>query len=136
MNPYQSIAFVMVLIVSLSGAKAEECLLSGKWKSSEKKTLENMARANLTEKQKMLLSDNFFGKLIVIISCKDFTTYYDGEAEVTKLISIKEEGNIITTEYYSEIDGGIIKRKAVLSGNCYSVELGELGFSEVFCKIE
>ena len=74
--------------------------------------------------------------MIVVNTCEDFTTYYDGEKEVTKFISLKEKGNVVITEYYNELYQSVIKRKLTLSGNCYSVELEELGFSEVFCRVD
>jgi len=126
----------IVFLVSISTLEAKECLLNGKWKSNEKKTLKSMSKAKLTKKQRNYLSNNFFGKLVVVNTCKDSTSYFDGEAEVMKLISLKENGNIVTTEYYSELHQMVIKSKVVLEGECYSLPLEAMGFNEIFCRVK
>jgi len=132
------VSIVIGIFLFSSAAEAKECLLSGKWKSNEEKTLKNMSKAKLTKKQRKYLSNNFFGRLVVINTCKKSKSYFEGdsETETIKYISVKENGNIITTEYYSELFGETMQSVAVLDGNCYSLGLESMGFSEVFCRVK
>lgn len=115
---------------------ADNCPIAGTWKSNEEKTLENMKKVELTEKQISLLSNNFFGELIVEIDCEGFTSFYEGQQESIKFKKLEVNGNVYTSTYYDELFGEEVTRSITLEGDCYSLLLEGLGFSEVFCRTE
>ena len=112
--------------------------IAGVWKSNEEKILENIKKANLSEKQKKFLSNGFFGKLITEVSCQEFTSIYEDERTTIPYESVEINGNKISVSYFEELLGKVIviSRTLTLDGNCISLPLEELGFSEVFCRIE
>ena len=113
---------------------AEECLLSGKWKSNKEKTIESIAKSiAINEEQKEFYIKNTIGNTIVENTCNDFTMHINDKTFKVKLLSLKEEGNTAIAEYYSNADKRIVKRKSLLLGECYYVENG-YGFNEYYCK--
>ena len=136
MNKLKLIALVTLFSFVSSVAYSKECLISGKWKSHQEKTLANMANVKMTKKQRKVLSNNFFGKLVYINTCNESTSYFEGEKETTKFISMKEKGNIVITEYFSSFYNKVIKEKAIFEGECYSTLIQSLGFREVFCRVK
>jgi len=133
-----SLVLVGTLLLALNAphANAENCRIAGVWKSNEELTLKNMEKAQLTEKQRKLFSNNFFGKLVLNYTCKGFTSTFEGKIDTYEFLSMSESGDTVTTEYYDPFYKQNMKRTAVISGNCYSIALEHLGFDEVFCRIK
>ena len=50
-----------------------------------------------------------------------------------ELVSLKEEGNTVLVQYYSNSKKRVVKRKSVLPGECYYEE-NAYGFNEYLCK--
>ena len=115
----------------------DNCPLKGKWKSNEKMTLKEMAKdKNLSKKQIELFSKDFFGKLIVEISCDEFTSYYEGNVSRYKYKLLSKDGNIIKIEVDDPIYRGLEIKTIEIKDDCYFIPVGSLGFREVFCRIE
>jgi len=122
------IIFCLFCIPSVSFAE-DDCPLKGKWYSNEKATLEQMDKyGNLTEKQRKLLSNKFFGKLTIEYSCTEATIYYNDTVKTEKYKITKRNGNTLEVELSST------KEQITLAGDCYLISLEPLTFSEVFCK--
>lgn len=125
-----------MLYCGQSAIADDHCPIAGTWKSNEEKTFANMRKANLNEKQWEILGNGFFGRLILHVDCKGYTSDYDGEISKVVFDSIQIGGNQVTTEYYDEYLESTISSTVIIDGDCYSVELEGLDFAEVFCKIE
>lgn len=133
-----SLAFVgaLLLVSGILPVRAENCRIAGVWKSNEELTLKNMEKVQLTEKQRKLFSNNFFGKLVLDSTCRGFTSTFEGSVDTYKFLSMKESGDTVTVEYYDPLYKANIKRTMTIKGNCYSIPLEHLGFDEVFCRIK
>ena len=128
------VATIIVLIFSLN-LKAEECPLEGYWKSHEAKTLESLKAAkNVSDKHKQLFENNFFGKLFMHIECDKFTAIMEDWQEVSKYTVIKASKESVTIKYNSTLEG-IVEREALITGECYSLEINNNQFREYFCPV-
>jgi hypothetical protein len=138
MVTYSKLIFIgMVwLLLQSATASASECLLAGTWKSNEEKTLQSMKAVQLTEKQRKLFSNRFFGKLAIDYTCEGFTSTYEDMVKSYKFISMKESGRYVTTEYFEPSQNKNLLDTIEIIDDCYSVPLGKLGFNEVFCKVK
>ena len=123
---------VLLLIVLPVVASAEmACPLAGKWKSNEKLTLEQMElNHDLNERQIKLLSNDFFGKLLIEYSCTEGTSCYEGDCETEPYTIVSQDGNEVT------IESTFGRKEIALNGNCYSILIEYLGFSEIFCRVK
>ena len=115
-------------------AHAQECLLSGKWKSNKEKTIESIENSEaLNNDQKEFFIKNTTGSTIIENTCNNFTLHINDKTFEVKLLSLKEEGNIAIAEYYSNSSKRVVNRKSILLGECYYVE-NDHGFNEYYCK--
>ena len=130
------LTILFIVFFNVSNTLAESCPIAGTWKSHEGKTLENMKKVKLSEKQISFLSNDFFGELLIEIDCEGFTSLYKGHLDSIKFTKLEIDGNIFTTTYYDELLDEDINRSMTLEGDCYSVLLEGLGFSEVFCRTQ
>jgi hypothetical protein len=124
------------LLLQSAIASANECLLAGTWKSNEEKTLQNMKAVQLTEMQRKLFSNGFFGKLVIDYTCKGFTSTYEDMVESFQFLSMKESGRFVTAEYYEPSQNKNLLKTIEIIDDCYSVPLGKLRFNEVFCRVK
>jgi hypothetical protein len=115
---------------------SDACPIEGRWKSNEEKTLDNMRRANLTDRQWEILGNGFFGRLVLDMDCKGFISYFDGEVSEVSFEKVVVRGNRVTASYYDLDREKEICRTVVIEQNCYSMKLPGLNFSEVFCRVE
>jgi len=138
MNTFSKLMFIGMawLLLQSALASADECLLAGTWKSNEEKTLQNMKAVQLTEKQRKLFSNGFFGKLVIDYTCKGFTSTYEDMVETYQFISMKESGRVVTTEYYEPSQKKNLLYTIEIIEGCYSLPIGKLGFNEVFCRVK
>lgn len=137
MKKHLSLAIGALLVVGgLSQAQAQNCRIAGVWKSNEKLTLKNMESARLTDKQRQVLSNNLFGKLIHNYTCQTLTTTFEGQVETFPLQSMKEWGDTVTVVYHDPSRRANVKSILTFTGNCFSVPVGRLGFEEVFCRVK
>ena len=132
------LAFVgtLFLVNGIQPVRAENCRIAGVWKSNEELTLKNMEKVQLTEKQRKLFSNNFFGKLVLKYSCKGFTSTFEGNVNTYHFLTMKESGDIVTIEYYEPFSETNIKYTMTIKGDCYSIPLEGIGFDEVFCRVK
>lgn len=122
---------ILIIILPALSIAEVACPLAGKWKSNESLTLEQMKlNRDISESQRNFLSNDFFGKLVIEYSCTEGTSCYEGECETDPYIIISQDGNAITIE---STFGG---KEILLNGDCYSILIEYLGFSEVFCRVE
>ena len=131
---------VIVVFVSIQNPallfSGQDCPLAGKWQSNEKLTLIEMGKAkSLAEKRINFLSDSFFGKLIVDMTCDEATSYYEGNIDTTKYKILSRVGDALKIELYDGSSDKPSVKTVELRGACYLISLDSLGFSEVFCKI-
>ena len=129
-------AGALLVALGMSSAQAQNCRIAGTWKSNEQLTLKNMEAARLTDKQRKLLSSNFFDKLVHTYTCKGVTSKHEGTVQTYEFRSMKEWGDTVTIEYYDPDLQRNVKDILTISGNCYSVPLQRLGFEEVFCRVK
>lgn len=133
-------ALFLVGVLAASFVNAEDkCPLVGKWRSDEARTLESMRmHGNVTEKQRELFENAFFGRLTVDIECDKFIATFDGEeGEAVTFEIVAVEGRAITMRYVESFTGSTIESTATIENDgCYSVPVGSVGFKEYFCKIE
>lgn len=126
------------LILSIFSAAAygqEPCPLNGVWLSNEKMTLESMNRhGNVSEKQRALFEDSFFGRLKVDVGCNQFTTTLDDFSETVEYEIAEMSGSSVTTRYVDALLGKMVERTLVVKEGCYSVPIEHLGFREYFCR--
>ncbi len=135
-NRSAQILVASMLLMGSAFAQDSGCPIAGKWRSNEAKTLVNMRQADLNEKQRELLSNGVFGRLIVETDCKGYTSNFDGEIETVIFETVKIEGNRVTVSYRTEYSDVPIVSTAVIENDCYSVPIEALGFAEVFCRID
>lgn len=129
MRKIQLITILITLLPVLANSESE-CPLTGRWKSNEKLTLEQMKLSReLSEKQRNFLSNDFFGKLVIEYSCTEATSCYEGNCETDPYILTSKDGNGII------IESTFGRKEIILNGDCYSILIEYLGFSEIFCRV-
>lgn len=133
-----SLLLIGFLITTFVNAESG-CPLEGKWRSDEAKTLESMRMyGSVTEKQRELFENGFFGRLTVEIGCDKFIATFDGEEGETvtfDIVSVK--GNTITARYIDSFTGSTFESTATIENDgCYSVPVGIVGFKEYFCRVK
>lgn len=127
------ILITIIFLTLLTDVQAEECPLSGYWKSDEAKTLISFKAADkVTQKQKELLTNNFFGKLFVHIDCKTFTSVFEGRKETSEYIIVDASKEKVVMRYDSALKG-VNEMVATIEGPCYSVLINDGQFREYFC---
>lgn len=137
MKKHLALAAAALLAASgIAHAQAQGCRIAGVWKSNEKLTLKNMETARLTDKQRQLLSNDFFGKLVHTYTCQTVTATFEGKAETYPILSMKEWGDTVTVVYQDPNLQRNVKSILTISGNCFSVPVARLGFEEVFCRVK
>jgi hypothetical protein len=130
---------LLVILLSLFPACAKDsCILKGRWQSNEKATLEQMEKyGGVTEKQRQLFTNNFFGKLVVEYTCTEVTLHSEGGASTGKYKIIRKEGNVLKVRFYDEVPDDGITRTIILYGDCYQIlPLLNVHFNEVFCRVK
>lgn len=133
---------ISILLISMSTfLSAEECLLKGMWQSNKEKTLIDLEAnaVSLTETQRKVFYDDFFGKLIIDNNCSSYITYFDGVVDGGDKsdFEILYEDETSVTMKSRDFTGEKVIRTLELTedGECYSIPLGSLGFSEFFCRV-
>jgi hypothetical protein len=115
----------------------QSCPITGKWKSNEKLTLASMNETGrITEKQREIFENGFFGKLELDINCSSFTTTFDGVSETYSYETIHQTQDSVTASYYSKVLQKQVEVTSTITGNCYSTPIEQLNFNEYFCRIE
>ena len=128
------IAIVILVLLTSTVAHAEECPLSGYWRSHEGKTLESLSAAEeITDEQAAFYSRNFFGRQHVYIECHQFTSVLD-EWEDVQPYTFVTEGDQFYLTYFSEFEGDV-KRPVLIEDDCYAVPVHEGQFWEYFCPV-
>ena len=132
--------FVILLtcLLVMSCGDTKECRLCGTWKSDSVRTLDEMKSSTLlTEKQRELFLNDFFGKLTVELTPEMGRAYFPdqqpSEVPWERWEVVAEEGQKMTIK--SEIEGQWKEYQIYLQGNCYRVEQPHLGFGEWFCRL-
>lgn len=112
------------------------CPLKGTWKSNKDASLEEMKKADLTEKQIKFFSGDLFGKMIVEATCGEITFTFDEYVTKEKYKVIESGINYMVIESIEE--GSDIKQitRIELNGNCYLIPVQNVGFNEVFCRVK
>ena len=131
--------YLLLFLCTLSSfASADICKFNGQWKSNEKMTLESMNKTGvISEKQRNLFKNDFFGKLTFVINCGEVTSSYDGVETTSKLEVVSENGREVTFRYFD--DEGNESQNTVTYNedfSCYHARVGQLQFNEFFCKVE
>ena len=112
--------------------------MEGVWRSNEDKTLSSMrSTGKVSDKQRKLLEDGFFGKLSIEITCSKVILVFNGNRDEFEYKSITREGDEVRIEYVNpEANEGLV-RPLILEkgGECYYVPLEEYQFNEYFCRI-
>ncbi|MGX5172501.1 hypothetical protein ACUR5C_00570 [Aliikangiella sp. IMCC44653] len=126
---------ILVLMFLFVAVKVSACPLEGYWKSNEEKTLASFRQAkNSTEKQKALLSEDFFGKLYIQFECEKFTAVLEDWVETYSYALVSATDKNVTFKYSSELEGEVV-REATIEGDCYSLSINDGQFKEYFCPI-
>lgn len=127
---------ISLMLISASFAQ-QPCELCGRWRSNEQRTLRDMERSLLlSEKQRQLFRNGFYGKLIVEMRHNEFNAYFPGDLpegmrwEPWQLIT--RSGNLLTVRSF--INGESNLNQIQLDGDCYQILQPKLGFGEWFCK--
>jgi hypothetical protein len=137
MKNYQICIFGILTMLYSTPVVSAECPLMGKWKSNEAKTLASMhATGKVTEQQRSLFENHYFGKLTVTITCSEMTSTYAGDSDTFAYTYVKQDGHHITIQPHDEENDKEVERELTLeqNGQCYSVPVSNLGFKEYFCK--
>jgi len=91
----------------------------------------------VTEKQRQLFMNNFFGKLVAEYSCTEVTLHSEGGASTGKYKIVRQDGNVLEVQFYDEVPDDGITKTIILYGDCYQVvPLLNLHFNEVFCRVK
>lgn len=127
----------LLLLAPVPASAEEICPLQGTWRSSEAKTLADMAtRRTVTEKQRARLSNRFFGRLLVEYTCTHQRAYFveDGpdKAPWAAYRLIEQGPQFVVVEFVAGDE--FVKRRVEFEGGCYKVFVDWLGFYEYFCR--
>lgn len=134
----REILISLAIIVALSSCAREECELCGHWRSNAERTLSEMEKSPLlSDKQRQLFRNDFYGRLIVETRKADSRAYFPDQAAESVDWSpwqvVSHSGNSMTIR--ESIDGETVLRSITLDGDCYRVDQPNLGFGEWFCKL-
>ena len=134
----RSIALVLLLAAAWPVGAAGACELCGRWRSDAARTLPEMEKSvRLTEKQRLLFRNDFFGKLVEETREKYLRAYFPDQSpesvawEPWQVVSRK--GAVFQVSHL--VAGELVQREVRLDGNCYRVLIPELGFGEWFCRV-
>lgn len=127
----------VALLCLLAACTEQQCSTCGRWKSNAERTLEEMERSTLlSEQQRAVFGESFFGKLIVETQPNVTRAFFPDQDPDTiawtpwELLS--QAGDSLTIRYLS--DSGWLTRSVRVEGECYRVDQPELGFGEWFCQ--
>lgn len=127
-----------MIAAALTSCADQPCELCGRWRSNAERTLPEMEKSPLlSEKQRRLFRNDFYGKLIVETRADSFRTYFPDQSPDSVAWQpwqfVSRSGNALTARYF--LDGNSVERTIRLEGDCYQVLQPHLGFSEWFCKV-
>lgn len=115
---------------------ARSCPLEGYWRSDEAKTLASLSQAkDLTEAQRTLLTDDFFGKLFIHMECDRFTSVYEDFIQSSSYELLSSSKSQIRFKYHNDFEGEVVST-ATIEGDCYWVPIVGGSVREYFCPIE
>jgi len=120
-----------------SCATADPSALYGTWKSDEALTLEQVAIAELTLKQREFFEQpDFFGGLRVTYEQRRVLTEYQGSRAYAPYKAIRTTDDSITIEHMDPLTGENAETTVLLRGDQLWFPVRDLGFYEVFTKVE
>jgi len=115
----------------------EGCRIKGIWRSDEARTIADMKKhSQLTDKQIQALANGFFGKLVFEFTCSKARTYREEEGAQSAAwfpYRVLERGS----DYVVLGDSKSTKAEGLrfdFVGQCFKTPVGNLGFSEFFCR--
>lgn len=132
------VIFTAISLMPVTPSSANvSCVMAGKWRSNEKLTLLDMnANGKITNKQRAVFENKFFGRMVVEFTCTKARAYfidYGPNDDGWENYTIVRE-----TPDYVEIKGSNANAEQNLrfkiEGNCYKMPVSNLGFSEYFCR--
>lgn len=113
------------------------CRMAGKWKSNEALTIADMKKhGHVTDEQRRVLADGFFGRLVHEFTCSKGRTYFaeKGPKNAAWLpYRVLEKGR----NYVVLGDPGGKRAQGVrfeFVGRCFKLPVAKLGFDEFFCR--
>lgn len=115
----------------------QECDTCGRWRSDADRTLAEMHQSDkLTDAQRKLFGNDFFGKLVVETTPDATRAYFPDENPQSVAWAdwevVSRSGDAIVIRY--KPDDEWITRSLSIHGSCYRIEQPELGFGEWFCR--
>jgi len=117
----------------------EENELVGLWKSDAEKTLESMRLADgLSEKARRFFEDDFFGHLIAEYRENEARMYFDADSEDAQFCPyrlMEQNDRVFVIEHDEPAKGSGSVTTLIRDGDCYSIEVWNLGFREYFCRV-
>jgi len=136
--------FVLLFLLGITGAHAEENMLIGLWKSDEIKTLNSMNETEgVTSEATKIFENDFFGQLIIEYREKDFRSRFIKAEDHHEVLDEYIEYQIVeeTNEYLlvESIDMLLNEqnpKKLFKDGNCYYVLVSKWEFKEYFCRLD
>lgn len=135
MQKMKLIALLLLMSLSTLVQGQELCPLNGIWKSNERMTLDSMnTHGKVTEKQRELFENSFFGNLEIEVSCNQFTSTYEDAVWTVEYQIVEVSGNRVTTRYHDSLTNEVVEMTIIIENDCYSLPIGSLGFREYFCR--
>lgn len=132
------ILFGALLLLGCQGHEIPHGALLGKWKSSEKLTLESMNSVEgVTAKARELLENNFFGNLVVEYKENEYRAInamdeYDSGFVPYEVLEVTDK--YIRIKEWNDLLGEQEESKIYLEGDCYYVITSKFNFREYFCR--
>lgn len=131
------ILIALAIVAAVPSCAEQSCELCGRWRSNAERTLPEMEKSSiLSDKQRRLFRNNFYGQLVVETREKDSRAYFFDQSpesvawEPWQLIA--RSGNSLTVRH--SLGGDTVVREIQLDGDCYRVSQPNLGFGEWFCR--
>jgi len=132
---------LLLLALCATSTAQEKLFFVGTFQSNEAKTLADMEKVKgIPEKERKVLRNNFYGKLVNIIRQDSFTTYFAGQKpQHLNFISADIQvlsNNKIRMKYFNQARGEYLVRELVFEDGCYTVPARQWDFQEYFCRVD
>jgi hypothetical protein len=128
---------LVAILALVSCAKPNPSVIYGTWQSNESLTLEQVASADLSAKQREFIEQpGFFGNLRVTYEEGRVLTEFQGSRAYSPYRAVHSTEDSVAIEHMDPLTGDIVVQTVVVRGDQLWMPVRNLGFYEVFTKVE
>ena len=130
------VSVVICVVAALACATGGSSPLYGSWRSSEELTLKEVAGVPLTERQREILTaPGFFGQLVITYEPGRARSEFEGMTTYMSYKILDSGEGFIEIEHLDPLTGEELRTRLLIEDNKLRVPVENLGFHEVFTRV-